>query len=532
MSVKALAGRRAGRGTLIAPALLVLAWLAATAWIRPLMLPDEGRYVGVAWEMMRSGDWLTPTLNGLPYFHKPPLFYWITATAMSLFGPHALAARAAPLLGAWAAALALALFARRWWGARTSALLLPALLAQPLFYLGAQFANLDMLVAGCITVAVALGAHVALRAERAAAGGVGAGGVALLGAYGAAALGVLAKGLIGGVIPVLVLGGWLLAGRRWRALRALVSLPGLLLFLAVAAPWFVAMESRHAGFLHYFFVVQHFERYAGSGFNNAMPAWFYPALLALAALPWLVVLPWRRSLLAPGWWTDPALGGQRQLLGWWVVAVVAFFSLPQSKLVGYVLPALPPLALLLADAAAAGGPRQVRRWWAAAALGAAIGVGAVVWFGLVPARSTQEVATVLRQHRGADEPVLLLGSYPFDLPLLARLDAPVRVVERWDGPDIAKRDDWRKELADAEAFDPLRGGELLLVPERLAAALCRARVAWVVGADDQVQGHAFLGAAARLASVRGTSLWRVDVAGPAGAGLNCGGTPSAGSAHR
>ena len=78
-------------------AAVVLAWLAASAWLRPLQLPDEGRYVGVTWEMLRSGDWLTPTLDGLPYFHKPPLFYWITAGSMALFGLDEAAARAAPL---------------------------------------------------------------------------------------------------------------------------------------------------------------------------------------------------------------------------------------------------------------------------------------------------------------------------------------------------------------------------------------------------------------------------------------------------
>ena len=100
-----------------AVALLALVWLAALAWPRPLMLPDEGRYVGVAWEMLRSGDWLTPTLDGLPYFHKPPLFYWITAGALELFGVHPWAGRIASWLAALASALALLAFARRWSGA-------------------------------------------------------------------------------------------------------------------------------------------------------------------------------------------------------------------------------------------------------------------------------------------------------------------------------------------------------------------------------------------------------------------------------
>src|SRR5258706_548926 len=129
-----------------AMAVLVFAWLGMTAWARPLLLPDEGRYVGVAWEMLRSGDWLTPTLNGLPFFHKPPLFYWLTAASMSVLGPNEWAARLAPMLGAWLGAFALYLFGRRWWDERSARLALLLLLVQPLFDIGGQFANMDMLV--------------------------------------------------------------------------------------------------------------------------------------------------------------------------------------------------------------------------------------------------------------------------------------------------------------------------------------------------------------------------------------------------
>src|SRR4051812_25795719 len=141
-------------------------WLVATAWARPLMLPDEGRYVGVAWEMLRSGDWLTPSLDGLPYFHKPPLFYWLTAGALRLFGLHDGVARVAPLFGAWLGALALWLFSRRWGGVRSARWVLVALLVQPMFFLGGQFANLDMLVAGCIPATTVMVADALLCAER------------------------------------------------------------------------------------------------------------------------------------------------------------------------------------------------------------------------------------------------------------------------------------------------------------------------------------------------------------------------------
>src|SRR5260370_33692170 len=131
-------------GDLGCMALLVLAWLAATAWARPLMLPDEGRYVAAAWEMLHSGQWLTPTLDGLPFFHKPPLFYWITAASLKLFGMGELAARAAPILGATLRALALYAFTQRWLGRALARRLLLVLAGPPLFLAGGQSPHLSM----------------------------------------------------------------------------------------------------------------------------------------------------------------------------------------------------------------------------------------------------------------------------------------------------------------------------------------------------------------------------------------------------
>src|SRR5215510_2796555 len=93
--------------------LAVFLWLAAVAWLRPLSLPDEGRYVGVALEMLWSGDWLVPTLDTLPYFHKPPLFYWLTAASLATFGVNEWAARLPSLLAATGSAFAVYLFVRR-----------------------------------------------------------------------------------------------------------------------------------------------------------------------------------------------------------------------------------------------------------------------------------------------------------------------------------------------------------------------------------------------------------------------------------
>lgn len=514
-----------------AMAALALAWLAATAWARPLMLPDEGRYVGVAWEMLRSGNWLTPTLNGLPFFHKPPLFYWITAAAMAVFGPNEWAARAAPLLGAWLGALSLYAFARRWCGEPTARMALLVLLVQPLFFIGGQFANLDMLVAGCITATILLLAHAALSLQ---------GGLphrrALVAAYALAALGVLAKGLIGAVLPGLVVLAWLALMRWWRLLPALLWWPGLLVFLLLAAPWFVAMQRQFPGFLDYFFVVQHFRRFAAGGFNNVQPAWFYPAVLLMAALPWL---PWLGHRLRAAPVGVASLPSQRRpvhaLMMLWAAIVVLFFSLPQSKLVGYVLPALPPLALLLASLFAVPGTPTVgarRLWWAGACLCGALSLGGVVGLAASPLPSSRELAGPLRAGPpGA--PVFMLRRYDYDLPFHARLAGPVTVVDDWSGPDILQHDNWRKELAEAGRFAPGRTATVLLIPAQMPAALCLAPVNWLVGpaaapADDTVLAHAQL-----VTSRHGAGLWRIDTTQPELArALGCAGRPNGDPADR
>lgn len=506
-------------------ALLSLAWLALLAWPRPLMLPDEGRYVGVAWEMMRTGDWLVPTLNGLPYFHKPPLFYWITAASMSVFGLGDWAARAAPLLGAWAGAMAIFLFVQRWWGRRAATLALVVLLTQPLFYIGGQFANLDMLVAGCITVTVLLLAHAALL--------MGQGTPyrkPLLGAYVAAALGVLAKGLIGFVLPALVIAAWLLACRRPRALLRLISAPGVALFLLIAAPWFIAMQLRFAGFLDYFFVVQHFKRFAAGGFNNVQPFWFYPAVLLLFTLPWL---PWIRPQLERGRLADPVRGEVRTLMALWVVVIVAFFSMPASKLLGYVLPAVPPLAVLLADGVEtwlARSPGAGRRWRASAGVSVAICLVVVGTFSIRAPKSSKDIGASLHQLRQDSEPVFMLDDYYFDLPLYARLRRPVASVVDWADPEIRRHDGWRKELADAGDFAPERAEGALMSPATLGSALCAQPVSWVVGPESATARYPVLAHAEVVRRSATATLWRVSRDAPAvNRLLNCPGTPSTGS---
>lgn len=507
-------------------AALTFAWLVATAWCRPLMLPDEGRYVGVAWEMMRSGDWLTPTLNGLPFFHKPPLFYWLTASAMSVLGAGAWSARTASALGATLGAMALFLFTRRWQGRQAAFIALGVLLVQPLWFIGGQFANLDMLVAGCITACTLALAHAALQLEA----GLPARRSLLL-AYGLAGLGLLAKGLIGFVLPGLIVVAWLVLRQRWRLILALLSVPGLLLMLVIAVPWFRAMAQHHDGFMHYFFVVQHFQRFAGGGFNNAQPFWFYPVVLAALSLPWLL---WLRAPVRQGLPADPHDIGLLMLCA--IAVVLVFFSLPQSKLVGYILPCVPPLAWWVARCLP--GAQAPRHWrWALRAsvmLSLVLNFTAVCVLAADKVHTTRELGLALRGLHRAGEPVVMLGQYAYDVPLDARLAEPVWVADDWDDPAVHRRDSWRKELAEARDFASPAAGAHLLQPAAVPALVCRSGMAWVI-TDTPRAGReplpAWLGGATAAFTGTRQTLWRLDAARSASA-LGCGQRPNAGPAGR
>lgn len=491
--------------------LLAVGWLAATAWARPLAVPDEGRYIGVAWEMLRSGQWLTPTLDGLPYFHKPPLFYWITAASMRLFGMSEWAGRMAPLLGAAAGASALFLFARCWADRRVAALALLVLVTQPLFFFGAQFANLDMLVAGCIGVTILAFAHAALVA---AAGGARPRASLAIG-YLFAALGVLAKGLIGLVLPAMVILAWLLVLRRPRALLSLLWLPGIALFLGVAMPWFVAMQARFGDFAHYFIVVQHLDRYAQAGFNNAHPAWFFPLVLALLALPWS---PWLLRALRRAYWNDAERGPVRKLMWLWLVIVTTFFSLPQSKLVGYILPVTIPLAFLVADAATQlrrDSPGWRRLWTATAIVATVCCLTLAALASAYPQRSTRELAGALKSRIAPGDGVIFLQEYYFDLPFYAGLLAPVMVAGDWGSREVARLDNWRKELVDAGQFAPEAARQVLLPREAVMTALCASAITWLVAPKSVTKDYPVLQGAEPIAQTDTDILLRLKV-GPTG----------------
>jgi hypothetical protein len=210
---------------------------------------------------------------------------------------------------------------------------------------------------------------------------------------------------------------------------------------------------------------------------------------------------------------------------------VAFFSLPESKIVGYVLPAVPPLSLLLADAAGRSGGRWSK---ATAVLAAMVCLGLVAGMSLRQQPSNREVAQALRAHAEPGDTVLFVREYFFDIRFHARWRPPVQVLDLWDSPEVPLGDNWRKELADAGAFAPTAAAATLLTPDRLPEYLCRAGTHWVVtpvGLPSDQQ--AFLGTAEVVLRGSRATLWRLSPGDPASAAaLGCQGAPPAGRVRR
>lgn len=316
---------------------LAVLWLV-TIQIRPMTDPDEGRYAEIPREMVASGNWVTPRLDGLKYFEKPALQYWATAAIYSVVGLSNWSSRlwtvglgfaCLPLIYAWLARL----YDRR------AAVAAVAILAMSPYF--GIVGHLDLLDASftffmCATVlafALAQSAPVRSGKER----------NWMLVCWAAAALAILSKGIVVFVLA----GGALIAYsalerdlRPWRRMHFALGLP---LLLALTTPWFILVSLRNADFAQYFFVHEHFQRFLTKEAQRVEPWWYFLPLLALGAFPWLVTLG-RASVSA---WREPALTSNFKPLKFLLIfsaVTLVFFSTSDSKLATYILPMFPTLA--------------------------------------------------------------------------------------------------------------------------------------------------------------------------------------------
>jgi 4-amino-4-deoxy-L-arabinose transferase-like glycosyltransferase len=304
---------------------------------------DESFYAESAREMVESGDWLTPHYNYEDRFQKPAFYYWVTATLYTLTGSTEAAARLGSAAAGVGLVLVVAACARRWFDEET-ALLAGAITATNFGYFSmARMALPDLPLTFFITVTIWAALVATLERENYPRHW-------LLLSAGAAALGFLTKGPVAIVIPALVLIPVLLIERRSFDVDAFDLVLAALLFLAIALPWYLAMWLHHGtDYLRSFFVGDNFERFATSRFNDPRPWWFYLPVLAGGLLPWTALtLVWLRPLLQ-FLLRRRAIASIDLRLVMWAALPLLFYTLSVGKQPRYILPALPPIAILLAS---------------------------------------------------------------------------------------------------------------------------------------------------------------------------------------
>jgi len=356
---------------------LLLLTLALSLWFglflgsRPLNNPDEGRYTEIPREMAATGDYVTPRLNGVKYFEKPPLVYWLSALTFEVVGPitgtdgvNEWTARF------WGAAFALAgglmtyaagraLYGRAvgWWSAITGVTFI-------LYYGLSRIILLDMVVG--VTMAGALFAFII--GIRTPAGSRRR--WLFMAFYVCMALATLTKGLIGFLLPCMVAFVWLLVFNQWKALRPCYPVSGALVLLAITVPWHVLAavrnpsvdgtvwpgyarglelhkEGRDPGWMWFYFVREHFLRFTTKEHGRFEPWWFFIPVFIAGLFPWVVFAGQAACRNLAGGWRERARHSEAWFFALWIVLIIAFFSKSDSKLITYVSPVFPAAAVLI-----------------------------------------------------------------------------------------------------------------------------------------------------------------------------------------
>jgi len=324
---------------------IATALLAAETGHTPFFEPDEARYAEIPREMLASGDLVVPRLNGFRYYEKPPLHYWTVAASMSLFGESESAARVPVKLSAVGMVLVTVLFARRRWGERV------ALLAGLVVATSALVVELGRLNIIDPPLSLALSSAAFAFAsfqgyER--SGDRARARVALYLLHFSCAAAVMLKGLVGLALPGGAILVWALLSRRLSIVPKLLSPGPLALFLVLVLPWHVAIARRDGEWFDFYVVGEHFRRYLETGHRRTANPLLFAWVLLGGFVPWtpfLARIAGAFPSIRRGEWRER--GAEAFLQVFWILVFV-FFSLSRSKLVPYILPVWPVLAVLLA----------------------------------------------------------------------------------------------------------------------------------------------------------------------------------------
>ncbi len=312
---------------------------------RKLANPDEGRYSEISREMAATGDFVTPRLNGIKYFEKPPMQYWATAVSFKLFGLSEWSARLYTLLCGLGCVLLASYCARRCFDEDTALLTVAVLFSAPYFAALSEVVTLDMGLTFWMTLSVA-GYLIAERAANPSARlrWLLAGWVGMAGA-------VLSKGLIGIVFPGAAIFLYCVWHRDFGRLARLAWPQGVALFLLITVPWFYLVSQANPEFLRFFFIHEHFERFTSTAHRRTEAWWYFFPILFVGFLPWMVTLlpalrrAWRR---APQMDFNGRGFAPLRFIVIFAAFILLFFSASGSKLPAYILPFFPVLAIVMA----------------------------------------------------------------------------------------------------------------------------------------------------------------------------------------
>ena len=306
--------------------------------VRPIIIPDESRYAEIPREMLALRDWVVPHLNGLRYFEKPVLGYWVNAASIILFGENAFAIRLPSAMAAGISALMLFLLVRRFAGGYSAGILATVVFLTCLEVFGVgTFSVLDSLFSTFVTVAM-VSFFFASMADKTKKRMIF---LVLFGVF--CGLAFLTKGFIAFAIPVVSIVPFLIWERRWKELFK-SSWVSIVACIMVALPWSAIIYLREPEFWHYFFWTEHIKRFMSDHSQHPYPFWFFIPVLIVGALPWTVLFPAVISGLYKRCLQYPVI---RFAICWFLFPFL-FFSASHGKLGTYILPCFPPLAILIA----------------------------------------------------------------------------------------------------------------------------------------------------------------------------------------
>jgi len=315
-------------------------WIGSHA----LFTPDEGRYSEVAREMVASHDYITPRLDGVAFLDKPALYYWLQASAIQLFGLKEWALRFWPATIGVLGCLMTYVAGHILFNRRTAILASIILATSPLYYGAAHYANLDLEVAVLISITLLfslLGLTSTAKRQRSCY---------FIFAYVFAGLAALTKGLIGIAFPAIIIGLWILLLNRWSILKQMRILTGAVIFLAITVPWYFLVQKANPEFLHFFFVTQQVSRFLTAGeYNNKASIWFYVPVVLAGFFPWSLFAIQAIAKQVKTAWNNRQQHVSELFVLLWFIVIFVFFSIPTSKTIGYIIPTLPALALMVGN---------------------------------------------------------------------------------------------------------------------------------------------------------------------------------------